>query len=118
QRKRIQQHGYVYQKKIRLNSICNNAVKLFAFIGYMDFHAQFLKRFFVFPSNFLILPHNHFTANQSPASRMAKNRYQHLTKQELLHLIEEMQRARKYGLVWNEERTEEQVAINCRQKTP
>ncbi len=49
---------------------------------------------------------------------MAKNRYQHLTKQELLRLIEEMQRARKYGLVWNEERTEEQVAINCRQKTP
>ena len=44
--------------------------------------------------------------------------YRSLTKEELIQLIEKLENRKKYGLVWDEERVPEQVAIDCSKYLP
>jgi adenine-specific DNA-methyltransferase len=49
---------------------------------------------------------------------MAKKDYSSLTKDQLIELVEKLDSKRKYGLVWEEDRIQEQVVIECREKLP
>src|SRR5690606_9748680 len=49
---------------------------------------------------------------------MAKNKYNSLTKTQLIELIRNLEEERKYGLVWDEESAPEKVVVDCHQKTP
>lgn len=49
---------------------------------------------------------------------MEKKDYSSLTKDQLIELVEKLDSKRKYGLVWEEDRIQEQVVIECREKLP
>jgi adenine-specific DNA-methyltransferase len=49
---------------------------------------------------------------------MAKKDYSSLSKEQLIELVEKLDSKRKYGLVWEEDRIQEQVVIECREKLP
>lgn len=49
---------------------------------------------------------------------MAKKDYSSLSKDQLIELVEKLDSKRKYGLVWEEDRIQEQVVIECREKLP
>ena len=49
------------------------------------------------------------------------NRYSHLSKEELLKIIEKQEKEldlKKYGLVWDREREPEQVVLDCENNLP
>lgn len=47
-----------------------------------------------------------------------KKDYSALSKEELIQIIEKLERKKKYGLVWDEERVPEQVVLDCRDNLP
>ncbi len=49
---------------------------------------------------------------------MAKKDYTELTKEELIELVNKLERKKKYGLVWDEEKTPEKVVVDCQKKLP
>lgn len=49
---------------------------------------------------------------------MAKKNYDNLTKKELLEVIASLEKERKYGLVWDDEKEPEDVVLDCQNKTP
>lgn len=49
---------------------------------------------------------------------MAKKDYNNLSKEELVELVEKLERKKKYGLVWDEERVLEKVVQDCHQNLP
>lgn len=49
---------------------------------------------------------------------MAKKDYSSLSKEQLIELVEKLDSKSKYGLVWEEDRIQEQVVIECREKLP
>ncbi|HMU99322.1 MAG TPA: site-specific DNA-methyltransferase [Chitinophagales bacterium] len=44
--------------------------------------------------------------------------YSSLSKEELIQIIEKLESRKKYGLIWDEERVPEQVAIDCKDNLP
>jgi len=49
---------------------------------------------------------------------MAKKDYSNLTKEQLLEVIEKLEKKYKYGLLWDEERVPEKVVLDCQSKLP
>ena len=49
---------------------------------------------------------------------MAKKDYTDLTKEELIELVNKLEGKKKYGLVWDEEKTPEKVVLDCQKKLP
>jgi adenine-specific DNA-methyltransferase len=49
---------------------------------------------------------------------MTKSKYSHLSKDQLLALIYRLEDQVKHGLIWDDEKEEEQVVINCNTKSP
>ncbi|MCL6259541.1 site-specific DNA-methyltransferase [Aquiflexum sp. TKW24L] len=49
---------------------------------------------------------------------MGKSDYSNLSKDQLLEMIHHLDRSRKYGLVWEEEKDQEKVVAQCVAKTP
>jgi adenine-specific DNA-methyltransferase len=49
---------------------------------------------------------------------MAKKDYTDLTKEELIELVNKLEGKKKYGLVWDEEKTPEKVVLDCQNKLP
>jgi adenine-specific DNA-methyltransferase len=49
---------------------------------------------------------------------MSKKDYSSLSKEQLIELVEKLDSKRSYGLVWEDDRIQEQVVVECREKLP
>ena len=49
---------------------------------------------------------------------MSKKDYSSLSKEQLIELVEKLDSKRRYGLVWEDDRIQEQVVVECREKLP
>ncbi|MBL7198013.1 MAG: site-specific DNA-methyltransferase [Candidatus Omnitrophica bacterium] len=49
---------------------------------------------------------------------MAKRDYQNWSKEELIREVQKLEKRKKYGIVWDEEKNPEKVVLECREKLP